>query len=583
MVVIMAFDAGMVHAVAFELETKLSGGRVEKVNQPEKDEIVLLVHSGRENFKLSICAGANNPRITLTSKSKENPATPPQFCTALRKYLTGARILSIKQMGFERVIEICFDSRDEMGFYKPMTLYCEIMGKYSNIIFCDENKRIVGVIRPVDFTTSQKRQVLPGMQYELPPAQDKLDPTCISREEFLELARQKDSEYPTDKFILNTFIGISSLVAREIAAGSSQTLTQNAENVYLAFEGVMDTIRMGEYMPTMVLDENKRPIEYCFIDVTQYAGKYDTKRYESISELLDCFFDSRDNYDHTRQRAADLFKLLENHKNRLIRKIQAQTEELELCSKKEEFKSVGDLITAYIWMLKKGMSEACLADYNDPEMKEIRVTLDPRLTPSQNAQQYYKKYNKAKNAEIALKIQLDIANKDLYFIESEIDLLSRTAAPSELDEIRRELIEAGYANRSFKKSMPKSSKIKPHEYTTKNGFKLLVGKNNVQNDMLTFKTAGKNDWWFHVKGAPGSHVIMICDGVEPPEIDFTQAATVAAIYSSRSDNAKIDVDYTKVRNLHKPTGSKPGFVTYTTYWSAVVTPDRSVLEELERK
>jgi len=579
----MAFDAGMVHAVASELELKLSGGRVEKVNQPEKDEIVLLIHSGRENYKLSICAGANNPRIFLTSKSKENPATPPQFCTALRKYLTGARILSVKQMGFERVIEICFDSRDEMGFYKPMTLYCEIMGKYSNIIFCDENKRIVSVIRPVDFTTSQKRQVLPGMQYELPPPQDKLDPREVTKEKFLELAGQKDSEYPTDKFIMNMFLGISALVAREIAAMSTLTLTEDVQGVYSAFESVMNTLDMGEYTPTIVLDENKRPVEYCFIDVKQYAGKYDTKKYDSISELLDIFFDSRDSYDHTRQRAADLFRLLENHKNRLIRKIAAQTEELELCSQKDEFKNVGDLITAYIWMLKKGMSEAYLADYNDPEMKEKRITLDPRLTPSQNAQQYYKKYNKAKNAEIALNIQLDIAKKDLYFIESEIDLLSRTTGQSELDEIRRELMESGYANKSFKKSMSKGSKIKPHEYVTANGFKLLVGKNNVQNDMLTFKIAEKNDWWFHVKGAPGSHVIMICDGVEPPEIDFTQAATVAAIYSSRSDNAKIDVDYTKVRHLHKPTGAKPGFVTYTTYWSAVVTPDRSVLDELEQK
>lgn len=579
----MAFDAGMVHAVASELELKLSGGRVEKVNQPEKDEIVLLVHSGRENYKLSICAGANNPRILLTSKSKENPATPPQFCTALRKYLTGARILSVKQMGFERVIEICFDSRDEMGFYKPMTLYCEVMGKYSNIIFCDENKRIVSVIRPVDFTTSQKRQVLPGMQYELPPPQDKLDPREVTKEKFLELVGQKDSEYPTDKFIMNTFLGISALVAREIATASSLTLTEDTERVYSAFESVMNTLDMGEYTPTIVLDENKRPVEYCFIDVKQYADNYDTKKYDSISELLDIFFDSRDSYDHTRQRAADLFRLLENHKNRLIRKIAAQTEELELCSQKDEFKNVGDLITAYIWMLKKGMNEAYLADYNDPEMKEKRITLDSRLTPAQNAQQYYKKYNKAKNAEIALNIQLDIAKKDLYFIESEIDLLSRTTGQSELDEIRRELMESGYANKSFKKSMSKSSKIKPHEYVTANGFKLLVGKNNVQNDMLTFKIAEKNDWWFHVKGAPGSHVIMICDGIEPPEIDFTQAATVAAIYSSRSDNAKIDVDYTKVRHLHKPTGAKPGFVTYTTYWSAVVTPDRSVLDELEQK
>ena len=575
----MAFDAGMVHAIANELETKILGGRVEKVNQPEKDEIILLIHSGRENYKLSICAGANNPRICLTSKTKENPATPPQFCTALRKYLTGARITSVAQIGFERVIEIGFDSRDEMGFYKPMTLFCEIMGKYSNIIFCDEKKRIVSVIRPVDFSTSQKRQVLPGMEYELPPAQDKIDPMCVSQADFLELLNGKDQEFPTDKFILNTFLGISSLVAREISAKSSPIL-DDPEKIYNAFCGVMSALKENRYQPTIVLDENKRPIEYCFIDVTQYDGKYETKAFDSLSMLLDTFFDSRDNYDHTRQRAADLFKLLENHKNRLIRKIQAQSEELELCTKKDEFKNVGDLITAYIWMLKKGMSEAYLADYNDPQMKEIRITLDPRLTPSQNAQQYYKKYNKSKNAEIALKAQLDIARKDLYFIESEIDLLSRTTGQSELDEIRRELIEAGYANKNFKKSMSKGSKIKPHEYVTTNGFKLYVGKNNVQNDMLTFKSAEKNDWWFHVKGAPGSHVIMICNGVEPPEIDFTEAATVAAIYSSRSENAKIDVDYTKVRNLHKPTGAKPGFVTYTTYWSAVVTPDRAVLEKL---
>ncbi len=572
----MAFDAGMVHAIAHELNEKLSKGRVERVNQPEKDEIVLLAHNQKNGYRLSICASSNNPRVCLTSENKENPPAPPQFCIVLRKYLTGARIGEIRQIGFERVLRMDFDARDEMGFYSPVCLFCEIMGKYSNLVFCDGNEKILAVLRPVDFTTSSKRQLLPGMKYELPPAQDKRDPTTETREGFRRLLSEKGEDYPPDKFITANYIGISALNAREMALAGRNGL----EDAFFAFT---DAIGSDRYVPTLLSDETGRPKEYNFLPITQYGGAFREKTFESVSEMIEAYFSAKDQSEHTHQRAGDLFRLLENHKGRLERKMQAQRDELLLCDQKDAYKRAGDLLTASIYMLKRGMEQVTLTDYYEENAPEVTISLDKRLTPAQNAQAYYKKYNKAKNAQKALTEQLKIAGNELDFVESELDLLSRAQGAAELSELRSELLQAGYIRTGGRKPMPKSAPaVKPHEFVTSGGYRLLVGKNNVQNDQLTFRIAEKNDWWFHIKGAPGSHVLLVGAKEEPSAEDFTEAATVAAIFSSGADSPKTEVDYTQVRNLHKPAGAKPGFVTYTVYWSAVVTPDRDLLEKLKK-
>lgn len=573
----MAFDAGMVRAVSYELQNKLAGARIEKVHQPEKDEILLVLHAGRENLRLTVSASANNPRIHLSTRQKENPATPPSFCILLRKHLGSAKLISVEQIGFERVVRIAFEARDEMGFHYRVHLYAEIMGKYSNLILTDENDIILGAIKPIDFTTSQKRQVLAGMRYELPPVQDKRDPLSETREGFMSLRASDDKA--ADKFLTTHYAGLSSLTAREIAYR-----TDSAEALYASFQRTIEHIRQNDFLPTLICDENGYPIEYSFIDLIQYGDLYRKKHPESISEIIEQYFAARDSADRVKQRAADLLKLLTNSEARLEKKISIQKEELAATSEKETFQKYGELITAHIYMLSKGMKFAEVTDYYSENMESIRIPMDVRLTPAQNAQRYYKKYTKLKNAQIELQKQIELSSAELDYIRSVSDLLTRASGQSELDEIRAELSQAGYGAR-MKKSVgggQKKKPSKPMEYVTSGGYRVLCGKNNLQNDELSMKTAAKSDWWFHVKNAPGSHVIMLCDREEPSEQDFTEAAMIAAVNSSLSEAKHIAVDYTQVRNLRKPSGAHPGFVIYHTNYSAYVSPDRDRVDQLKR-
>jgi predicted ribosome quality control (RQC) complex YloA/Tae2 family protein len=573
----MAFDAGMVLAIASELDSRIVGARVEKVHQPERDEIVLLLHVGRENLRLVISASPSNPRIHLSTVSKENPSAPPMFCTMLRKYLTGAKVLSVRTLGFERIIFIDFEAHDDLGYPFKVTLVAEIMGKYSNIIFCHgDNMKILGAVRPVDFTTSRVRQVLSGMLYEAPPAQDKKNPLTETREAFLNSVCE--SEKRPDKFITDTYLGISSLVAREIAHRSEES----GETLCDEFFRFVDILKSRDFRAVMIVDENSRPVEYCFFDIMQYSGMKKVY-FDSISQLIETFFSSRDNSERVKQRDADIFKVLTNTKARLEKKTAIQLSELEECEKKEEMRKHGELITANIYMLKKGMAHAKVIDYYEEDTPEIMIPLDTRLTPAQNAQAYFKKYTKMKNAELEISKQLENTEREVAYIDSVLDSLSRASGQSELDEIRRELAEAGYSSVQKQNHSKKlQSTGKPIEYITSGGYRLLCGKNNLQNDYITTKLAEKSDWWFHIKGAPGSHVIMFASGEEPSAKDFTEAATVAAYNSSLSDGKNVSVDYTLVKHIKKPSASKPGFVTYTTYWSAVVTPDKELCERLKK-
>lgn len=573
----MAFDAGMVRAIAYELQNKLAGARVEKVHQPEKDEILFALHAGRENLRLTVSASANNPRIHLSTIQKENPASPPSFCILLRKHLSSAKLSSVEQIAFERVIRIAFEARDEMGFHYRVHLYAEIMGKYSNLILTDEKDTILGAIKPVDFTTSQKRQVLPGMRYELPPAQDKRDPMTETREGFLSL--RASDEKVADKFLTTHYAGLSSLTAREIAYGCDIS-----EALYASFAGYIEKLAQNDYTPTLVCDENGHPIEYSCVDLNQYGETYRKKHPDTISEIIEQYFAARDNVDRVKQRAADLFKLLSNTQSRLEKKISIQKEELAATSEKETLQKYGELITAHIYMLKKGMKFAEVTDYYSENMETIRIPMDLRLTPAQNAQRYYKRYTKLKNAQIELQKQIEVSSAELEYIRSVTDLLSRASGQSELDEIRAELSQAGYGARMKKNAGggQKKKPSKPIEYVTSGGYRVLCGKNNLQNDELSMKTASKSDWWFHVKNAPGSHVIMLCDREEPSEVDFTEAAMIAAVNSSLSEAKHIAVDYTQVRNLRKPSGAHPGFVIYHTNYSAYVSPDRELVDKLKK-
>lgn len=584
----MAFDAGMVAAVAAELRSRLMGGRVDKISQPEKDEITLAIRVADGSYaRLCISAGNNNPHINLTSQQKENPMTAPMFCMLLRKHLSGARVSDIFQRGFERVIELRFETRDEMGFLCERSIIAEIMGKYSNIIFCGDDYRILGAVKPVDFSTSQKRQVLPGMTYELPPAQDKKDPLAETEDGFLRTAEAAPAGQAADKFIVNHYMGIAPVTAREMVfsvAGKTEVpmAMMPPKLLWNAFSALFDDIRAQRFTPVLLTGENDKPAEYTFFPTRQYGAAVKAETVESFGVLIDRYFAERDHVDRVKQRAADIFKLLTNAEARLRKKIDQQEKELAACAEKEQYRKWGDLVTANIWQLQRGMTEAELVDYETENLDTVRVELDHRLTPSQNAQRFYKRYNKAKNAEIALTEQILLAKDEISYLETVFDALTHAETESDLDEIRDELYHAGYASRMKTYAQRKNKPIKPLEFRTTNGYRVLCGKNNHQNEYITHKLAGRGDMWFHVKNQPGSHVILFCgeDWEQIPEQDFTDAATIAAYYSQSGEAKHVEVDYTHVRNLKKPPQAKPGMVIYHKNWSAYVTPDEKAVDSM---
>ncbi len=589
----MAFDAGMLACVVSEIRQKCLGARVEKVFQPERDEIVLQMRSIEGGKRLLINAGSNTPRLSFTEEQKENPASPPMLCMLLRKHLQGAKLSAIRQIGFERVAELEFETRDEMGFACRRYLIAEIMGKYSNLIFANEDKKVISVLHTVDFSTSSLRQVLPGMTYELPPKQDKIDPTTVDRAGFLALLDGAGKDRPTDKWILSAFLGISSAVAREIvfgACGATDTVLAfcDRERLADAFFSVMDRIKNEDFAPSMIA-EGEKPVEYAFCPLRQYGeGRFALHTFESAGKMLDAFFKTRDRENHIRQRASDILRILTNADARLRKKLELQRQELIDCEKGEEYKKYADLITANLYQLSRGMSRVELTDYEDYRedgtFGTCIITLDSRLSPSANAQQYYKKYNKTKTARIELAKQIALGEAELKYVDSVFDALSRAESISDLGEIRDELYRSGYASR-MKGHAPSKKAYTPTvaQFCTSGGYRVLCGRNNVQNEYITHRLAGKNDYWFHVKNLPGSHTVMLCDGEEPSERDFTEAAEIAAYFSKGAGGENVEVDYTLVRHVKKPAGAKPGFVIYHTNWSCIVTPKAERVEALRKK
>lgn len=588
----MAFDAGMLACMIAEVRQKALGARIEKVFQPERDEIVLQMRSLEGGKRLLINAGSNTPRFGFTAEQKENPMTPPMLCMLLRKHLQGAKLSDVYQAGFERVVFLEFETRDEMGFECRRYLIAEIMGKYSNLIFTNEDKKIMAVLHPVDFSTSARRQVLPGMTYELPPEQDKRNPLDVDRDAFLALLSSSASDRACDKWICATFLGISATVAREIAyraAGETDIPTAlcDPELLWDAFRSVMGCITEDRYAPTMILKGNV-PAEYAFCALRHYGSDFESRAFESAGALLDEFFHTRDRENHIRQRAADVLRILTNADARLRKKIELQKAELAECEKGEQYKKYGDLITANLYRLTRGMGRVELVDYED--MREdgsfgnCLVELDTRLSPSANAQVYYKKYNKSKTARVELTKQIALGERELEYIDSVFDALTHAETSADLAEIRDELYRSGYASRmknySLAKKMPAPVVAK---FVTSGGYTVLCGKNNVQNEYITHKLAGKNDYWFHVKNLPGSHAVMLCNGEEPDAVNFTEAAEIAAFFSKGTDGQNVEVDYTFVKNVKKPAGGKPGLVIYHTNWSCIVTPDAKKVQSMRIK
>lgn len=580
----MAFDAGLLSFVIREINEKLVGGKVEKIHQPGRDEIVILFRAGGESRRLLLNAGSSCPRICITEIKTENPKTAPMFCMMMRKHLSGAKLMSVEQIGFERAVRLSFEGFDDMGFKVKKHIIYELMGTYSNIIITDERDKICGLLRQIDFSSSSSRQLLSGMIYETPPPQKKTDPTAIDRREFNKLAAACEGDRLCEKFIMSNFSGISPLVAREIAyisGGSTDATVEMCEETLTeVFFKTIEDIICGNGAPYIVYAKDGKLRDFCFMEINQYGTP--SEKLDSFGRLIDVFYEKKSKDERIRQKAADVLRIVANAKQRTERKLEARKTELAECSLGDEYKLMADLITANIYRLKRGMEEAELLDYVSGEM--IRVKLDTRLTPAANAQKYYKKYTKSKSAKEHLAALIKNAEDEAVYIASVADALTRAESEKDLSEIRNELYSCGYAGRSKSAAEKKQSAPSYLTFKTSGGYTVYCGKNNVANDYLTFKKADRGDWWFHAKNTPGSHVIMVSAGLpEPSAEDFTEAATIAAVYSKAGDGATAEIDYTMVRHIKKPPAAKPGFVIYHTNWSATVVPDEELVKKLIQK
>lgn len=586
----MALDGIYLSYLAAEISSALEEARVDKICQPEKDEIDIIFRKRSGAQKLLISSNPNSPRIHLTNTGKENPMSPPMFCMLLRKHLTGARFSGIRQPGFERILFVDFLSRNELGDEVTITIAAEIMGRYSNIILLDKDGRIFDSVKHVDMTMSRERQVMPGIQYELPPKQDKLNlPETPPDAVCARIRNGRDCEL--QKALLKTVQGVSPVVCRELAwrlAGDAgvRTAALTADD-YARLSGIIENLRDNAAnkrgVPFMILDAGtKKPMDFSFMTVKQYGGAVDTAGYDTFSELLDAFYTKRDAAERMKQRSHGIVSIVNSHLGRARRKLASQSEELEQSRDREELRVCGDLISANMHKLKKGMDSCIVGNFYKEGEPEVSVKLDPALSPSANAQKYYNEYRKASAAEKYLKQQIALGKEEISYLETVIDELTRAKNEDGLNEIRQELVEQGYLkNRGGKNSSKHMKPGRPMHFKSGDGFDIFVGRNNRQNDRLTLKTAAKNDVWLHTRNIPGAHVIIAADGMRVPDSTLTQAAVIAAFHSKAKDSAQVPVDYTLARYVKKPGGAKPGKVIYENFKTAFVNPNENIVEQLK--
>lgn len=579
----MPFDGFVTAAVCREANGLLSGGRIDKLGQPTSDELVVTVRArDRQSYRLCLSASSNIPKAHITGKEKSNPAVPSALCMQLRSHLLGAHIKGVSQPDFDRVVKIELQGSDDMGFARSEALIAEVMGKCSNVVLVNlDTGKTVNALRTTGLDQGAKRILLPGAPYEAPPAQDKCDPTRIGPADFDALI-ERFGECEAEKFALCCIKGFSPLMSRELAHranAAGKTAAGSAAALKREFFEIMERTERGDFSPCTVSKDGKL-IDYSAFELTHYGEGFEIKHYGAISECIDSFYAERENFERIHRRAGDVLRLCQNAKARIEKKIANQLADLEATKEAEKFRLCGDLITANIWNIKEGVPFVTLDNYYT-DGEKVTVALDKRLSAAENAQRYYKKYAKAKNAKKELTARIEISKGELEYINTVSDALGRYETEEDLMQIRAELYESGYASKPKQKSSQKMPKPKPMRFTTLNGYTVLVGKNNMQNDALTMKQSADSDWFFHVKGAAGSHVVMVCDpDDDPPAEDFTDAGILAVYYSSRRGGSGIDVDYTRVKYVKKPPDSPPGFVTYRTNYSMTVTEDAEILKRL---
>ena len=578
----MPFDALYLSAVTEELSCAV-GARIDRVQQPTRDTILLNLRSREINRKLLITVNPNHPRVHFTELSFENPAQPPMFCMLLRKHLTGAKIAGFTQKPMERMLTVTLDTYDELGDPARKLLVLELMGRTSNLILVGPDGRIIDCLRRVDLEMSETRQVLPGLYYHDPAPQDKRDPFTMTEEDFAALLGSVDSPTRLDKLLLGSLNGLSPLVCRELCFricgetdGDVLALPDRAEAARILarfFAGCRP------FTPVL-LRRDGLPSEFSCVPILQYGEFLQEERPESCSRLLDTFYGTRERAERQRQRAQTLTKTITNHRDRVSRKLELQRKEKADSQDRERLRRCGDLITANFYRITKGQTVLETEDFYDPELKPIRISLSPQLSPQQNAAKYYKDYARAKHAEQILTEQIARGERELSYLQSVLEELARAETDRDLTEIRAELAEQGYVRDTDRKKQMKQQPSKPMEFMSSSGFRILVGRNNRQNDQLTLKLAARNDLWLHVQKIHGSHVIIACGGQQPDDETVTEAAQLAAWYSQARQGQNVAVDITPVRNVKKPQGSLPGMVIYDRYNTVYVTPEESLAEKL---
>ena len=579
----MPLDAVCLQAVLAELRPPLLNLRIDKVQQPARDQVILLL---RGNKRLLLNAGASAPRIQRTELLRDNPAEPPMFCMLLRKHLVGARVADIVQPPLERMVRLELDITDDFGQPGRRTLVLEAMGRRSNLILLDGEERIIDCLRRVDTDMSATRQVLPGLYYEPPAAVDRLPVTEETEEGFREKLAAAGAERQVDAFLLDTYFGISPMIARELAfraAGETdrrifELTAEETNGLWSELQGFISLVKEENFTPICLKKEGK-PSDFSYLPITQYGSAMESERHGSFCQMLDSFYEQRERMERTRQRGADLIRTATTARDRLRRKLAMQKKDYSATQDRDQLRICGDLITSNLYRMERGQTKLVCENYYDENCAETTIQLDPLLTPQQNAAKYYKRYTKAKTAEHYLREQMDIAGRDLDYLESILQELNQAETEQDFIDIRNEMRDAGFLRRQGKGKKELKRVTKPREFRTSSGYRVLVGRNNRQNDELTRK-ADHRDLWFHTQKIHGSHVILCTGGEAADDDTIVEAAKIAAYYSQARESGNVPVDYTQVKHVKKPAGARPGMVIYPTYNTVNVTPDEALVKRL---
>lgn len=579
----MPFDAVFLSAVIGELSQTLIDSRIEKINQPSRDTLVLQMRTLEGHARLLLTANPNHPRLHLTTLAYENPQTPPMFCMLLRKHLSGGRLIAIEQPPMERAVMLRFACTDELGDRCEKTLAAELIGGASNVLLLGGDGRIIDCMRRVDMESA--RPALPGLFYRIPCREDRYDPTKLSQQELARLLHGISAPKRFDKWLLDTFSGFSPLIAREI----SFLLTEQTDADLFALQ---DPDALAQklffllhedrpYVPVLLLEDGK-PKDFTFRQIRQYGTFRQNREEASFSGLLDTVYGQRDLSEKLRQRSLAIHKTISNLYDRTTRKLELQKQELESTRDRERTRQLGDIVTANLHRMVRGQRVLVAEDFYDPEMKSVEIPLSVQLSPQQNASKFYKDYAKAKTAEKVLSEQILKGEQEQQYLGSILDELARAETQKDLQDIRDELLDGGYLHERGQSKRMKTPPSRPMEFCSSDGFAIFVGRNNRQNDQLTTKAAAKHDIWLHAQKIHGSHVIIVCDGTTPPDQTVTEAMHLAAYYSQAREGSLVPVDYCPVKNVKKPAGAKPGMVTYTHYSTGYITPDKALIDRLKR-